>query len=152
MSVNIECEFPINPKLPDDFDCTPNGERSESELKQWWEKPFIVTYEYSQADNSWEGYVERVKSYQFDNFEIKPKDEWEKEQKQNKKAWFEEYPSGTRYDVRCLDGGAWDRSTWWGSYGTLDEAVEKAKNTDVIRVRMEKDGMPAEMIENIMRA
>lgn len=35
-----------------------------------------------------------------------------------RKAW----PGGVRYDVRCLDGGAWDRSTWWGSFSTLDEA------------------------------
>ncbi len=33
----------------------------------------------------------------------------------------------TRYDVRCLDGGAWDRSTWWGSYADISEAVNLAK-------------------------
>jgi hypothetical protein len=32
-----------------------------------------------------------------------------------------------RYDVRCLDGGAWDRSTCWGSFATLQEAVAQAK-------------------------
>jgi hypothetical protein len=37
------------------------------------------------------------------------------------------WPSGTRYDVRCLDGGAWDRPTWWGSFATLDEAIACAK-------------------------
>jgi hypothetical protein len=29
-------------------------------------------------------------------------------------------------DVRCLDGGAWDRSTWWGSFDTIVEAVAYA--------------------------
>lgn len=28
-----------------------------------------------------------------------------------------------RYDVRCLDGGAWDRPTWWGGFPTLEEAL-----------------------------
>src|SRR5207302_656752 len=26
-----------------------------------------------------------------------------------------------RYDVRCLDGGAWDRPTCWGMFGSLEE-------------------------------
>ena len=34
-------------------------------------------------------------------------------------------PDGT-YDVRCLDGGAWDRSTWYGHAKTLEEAQEIA--------------------------
>lgn len=33
---------------------------------------------------------------------------------------------GVRYDVRCLDGGAWDRSTWRGTYESLDAAVDSA--------------------------
>ncbi len=37
--------------------------------------------------------------------------------------WLTYWPEGTRYDVRCLDGGAWDRSTVWGQFGTLVEAV-----------------------------
>ncbi len=35
-----------------------------------------------------------------------------------------EYPG---YVVRCLDGGAWDRSTNWGKFDTLEEAVSQAK-------------------------
>jgi len=34
---------------------------------------------------------------------------------------------GGRVTVRCLDGGAWDRSTWWGSFDTIAEAVAFAK-------------------------
>lgn len=30
--------------------------------------------------------------------------------------------------VRCLDGGAWDRSTNWGKFPTLEEAVKQAKS------------------------
>lgn len=36
------------------------------------------------------------------------------------------YPQGVRYDVRCLDGGAWDRSTFLGAFGTLEAAVKAA--------------------------
>lgn len=36
--------------------------------------------------------------------------------------WLKAWPSGTRYDVRCLDGGAWDRPTVWGMFPTLEEA------------------------------
>lgn len=33
---------------------------------------------------------------------------------------------GISYQVRCLDGGAWDRSTWKGNYSNLMEAVDHA--------------------------
>lgn len=33
----------------------------------------------------------------------------------------------TGVTVRCLDGGAWDRSTWWGNFDTIAEAVAFAK-------------------------
>lgn len=36
--------------------------------------------------------------------------------------------TGGRYSVRCLDGGAWDRSTWRGEADTLEEAVELARH------------------------
>lgn len=35
---------------------------------------------------------------------------------------------GDRFSVRCLDGGAWDRSTCYGWVSTLDEAIELAIN------------------------
>jgi hypothetical protein len=33
---------------------------------------------------------------------------------------------GTRYHVRCLDGGAWDRSTIWGTFSQLEQAIALA--------------------------
>ncbi len=36
--------------------------------------------------------------------------------------WLEDWPSGTRYDVYCLDGGAHDRPTALMSFDNLDEA------------------------------
>ena len=40
--------------------------------------------------------------------------------------FVEHWKGNTRYDVRCLDGGAWDRSTCWGMFSTLDKAVALA--------------------------
>lgn len=37
-------------------------------------------------------------------------------------------PEGKGFKVRCLDGGAWDRSTWYGFAKTLPEATELAKS------------------------
>lgn len=33
---------------------------------------------------------------------------------------------GKVFQVRCLDGGAWDRPTMWGGFYTLKEAIECA--------------------------
>lgn len=38
----------------------------------------------------------------------------------------EAWPGGVRYDVYCLDGGAWDRPTARGWFGTLEEALRFA--------------------------
>jgi hypothetical protein len=47
--------------------------------------------------------------------------------------FLEAWPSGTRYDLRCLDGGAWDRPTCWGMFGSLEEAVAQAPRGPVSR-------------------
>ena len=39
----------------------------------------------------------------------------------------EAWPGGLRFDVYCLDGGAWDRPTVWGCFGSLEEAVSCAR-------------------------
>lgn len=69
-------DFPIDPVLPDNFDCTPNENRSKEELNAWWDRPFAITNE-----------------------------------------------NGT-YSVRCLHGGAWDRSSWLSDAATIEEAKE----------------------------
>lgn len=87
----------IDPVLPENFDNTPNDQRSKAELNQWWNRPFIMTT----AEDG--------------------------------------------FEVRCLDGGASDRSTWYGTAKTLEEAktlaVEKLSKwqkylmTPVCRIR-----------------
>lgn len=66
--------LPLDPALPAGFYDTPNDERSEQELAQWWEKPYASTN-----------------------------------------------PDGT-LSVRCLDGGAWDRPTFYGQAATMEQA------------------------------
>lgn len=88
---------PINPELPKNFDSTPNDARPASH-QRWWNRPYIQTS--TAADLGLEG--------------------------EALERWMDHWPSGTRYDVRCLDGGAWDRSTNWGSYATLEEALAAA--------------------------
>lgn len=105
----------VNPKLPDDFDYTPNEDRPASHRKFWF-VPYIVTES-----------VERL-----DAFYANRTDEWADEGRRqwaekDRSRWLEVWPGGTRYDVRCLDGGAWDRSTACGWFANLEEAVACAK-------------------------
>lgn len=71
-------DFPVDPHLTANFDCTPNDERSRKELDAWWDRPYAVT------------------------------------------------DSDGRLQVRCLDGGAWDRSSSYGIAENLAEARELA--------------------------
>lgn len=93
-------DIPVNPRLRKMFDCTPNEKRKESELKRWWNVPFIKTY-------SIEDFGEPTEEI--------------------RKKWFKQFPEGLRYDVRCLDGGCWDRPTHYGTFKTIKEAIECAK-------------------------
>jgi hypothetical protein len=112
----------IDPDLPQGFDVTPNDERPDSH-QVWWYRPFIATDRHE--PESWEEYRDRLASYGYEPDQTP--EQWAKFQAKQKAGWFKSFPSGVRYDVRCLDGGAWDRSTWWGSAGTLDEAIQIAK-------------------------
>ena len=90
--------IPVNPKLPEGFDGTPNEERPASH-DEWWARPYVCIYPcpYEQGSE----YLAR---------------------------WLKAWPSGNRYDTHCLDGGAWDRPTVWGKFGTLEEAIRCAKD------------------------
>lgn len=86
----FECEslvdnVPINPRLPEDFGCTPNQARPPRHLA-WWNVP----------------YIEVCMSHE--------------------PLFTQHWKGPARYDVRCLDGGAWDRPALWGAFGTLVEA------------------------------
>lgn len=95
----------LNPTLRADFDNTPNEERDSREIDDWWLVPYIVTY-------GWNEPPETINEA--------TREEW-------RDNWFKRWPSGTRFDLRCLDGGAWDRSTFRGAFPTLEEAVGAAQ-------------------------
>ncbi|MEI6707893.1 MAG: hypothetical protein WCK96_12250 [Methylococcales bacterium] len=43
----------INPKLPASFYDTPHNQRSKTELKRWWNNPFIISYETFKRYSLW---------------------------------------------------------------------------------------------------
>jgi len=113
----------INPKLPRRFDDTPNEVRPGSHAK-WRGFPYIVTETVEALDAYYAG---RTDEYAAAGLKM-----WKNE---GRAKWMQAWPSGTRYTVRCLDGGAWDRSTNWGSFPTLAAAVECANTGPSWRYR-----------------
>jgi hypothetical protein len=50
------------------------------------------------------------------------------------------FPTGVRYDVYCLEaGGTSDRPALWGMFGTLEEAVQRAKEGPPWRERVPRN-------------
>lgn len=88
----------VNPKLQKNFDSIPNDMRPQSH-QRWWFKPFIRTVTFE---------------------DFKSTDE------EFRSNWYATWPEGIRYDVRCLDGGTWDRTTNYGSFATLVQAESVA--------------------------
>jgi len=87
-------------------------------MKHWEAMPFITTDEY-QVD-TYEDYLERMAGFGFD---IMSAEEFALFIEDSRQAWFNAYPTGTAYRVHCLAGGAWDRPTNWGEFGTRDQAI-----------------------------
>ena len=113
-------QIPLNPKLRDDFDVTPNESRDDLEIEHWWGKPYIVAQFVTLTDRNYSAFVERVESYGSPNTV-------------SEKEWNDKYSGlnmkdksctyGVAFIVRCLDGGAWDRSTWKGQFNNLTDAI-----------------------------
>lgn len=106
----------IDPELPVRFDDTPNEERPPGHMK-WWGIPYIVTM----TTEGWEAHYAALEN----EHATKARQEWKTT---GRAQWLQAWPTGTRYEVRCLDGGAWDRSTSWGMFGSLEEALQSAKS------------------------
>lgn len=106
---------PVNPRLPEDFNSTPNEDRPASHRK-YWDVPYITTT----SAEDWE----RIDTAATDEYAEQRRQRWADE---GRAKWFEAWPGGTRYDVHCLDGGAWDRATSWGCFATVAEAVACSK-------------------------
>jgi len=117
--------IPVDPELPKGFDDTPNDERPP-EHDEWWHRPYIVSDRFEPTP--FETYAERC-ALTGSEPQYTP-EQWSEDQAERGRRWLEAWPSGVRYNVRCLDGGAWDRSTNYGMFGDLDEAVSRAKDVD----------------------
>ncbi len=118
--------IPVNPTLRPGFECTDNDYREELEISDWWGRPFIRVYSWVDMASSYSDYLDRVGD--LENFEPVTQQQYEQEQSNSRSAWFKSWPSGLRYDVRCLDGGAWDRSTNIAQVGELQDALNIAKS------------------------
>lgn len=109
----------INPQLPKNFDATRNEDRPPGHAK-WWHLPYIQTV----TVQSWDvAYARRT-----DEYAESARAEWVT----SRVKWMAAWPSGTRFDVRCLDGGAWDRSTNWRCFATLEEALARANSGSLV--------------------
>lgn len=117
--------IPVNPTLRPGFDDTDNAERDPQETKDWWGVPYIITNNGSRE--SYSGHIKRMTGYGYARSELDTEETFLESQEKQRKSWLEAWPEGTRYDVSCLDGGAWDRSTSWGMFKTLNEALAEAK-------------------------
>lgn len=120
----------INPKVPGWMDNKAIEERSETHLKKWWGRAYIQTEEY--GEDTYVDYCERMAYTQADDYlgeyKLETEEEFSIRRKEGYKQWLKWWPEGVRYDVRILDGGAWDRTTNQGSYDNLDEAIEHCKS------------------------
>jgi len=116
--------IPLNPRLRENFDATPNDSRDDLEVAHWWGKPYIEANFVTLTDRNYFAFTERMKSYSSDD--VISEEEWNEvfsgSQMNNK-----ECNHGAIFVVRCLDGGAWDRSTWKGQFNSLTEAISCAE-------------------------
>ncbi len=106
----------INPALPEGFDNTDNELRSPEELARWWLRPFILV-------ETWEDQEQLIRLHEGvmkNNLRRVSLDDYIEDQRAR---WYAEWPEGKRYEVCCLDGGAWDRPSDWGMFGTLVDAL-----------------------------
>lgn len=109
--------YPLNPVLRDTFSTTPNEHREALEVADWWGLPFIQCTTWQDAESG-------LRRAQQARGEDRGTAEAEAEIEASKAAFHSFNPGGSKYVVRCLDGGAWDRPSLWGVFPSLEEAIE----------------------------
>lgn len=115
-------EILINPTIPNWMDSRDIRKRSNAHMKKWFNVPYIETENF--IDDTYEDYCERCLG-----MELETEQEFDDRRLRDRESWCNTWGAdGIRYDVRCLDGGAWDRTTNHGSFKTLEEALEKARS------------------------
>lgn len=114
-------QYQIDPKLPKGFQSTPNNERSKAHLAAWWDVPYIETWTVDKEEEYTRMHQRRINPHL-------TADEIDAKVVERRAAFLAGCPSGTSYTVHCLDGGAWDRPTLWGSFESLEEALDCCEN------------------------
>ncbi|WP_022954781.1 hypothetical protein [Leucothrix mucor] len=116
----------INPKQRSGFDDTPNEDRDRLEISDWWGKPYIRTYKWGDNLESWEEHVARMSQYP--DAKVRSKEDYEEDMMERKQSWYASFPEGIKYEVHCLNGGAWDRPTFCGKSSNLEGALQIVKS------------------------
>ena len=116
----------IHPNLRTGFDQTPLTDRDPEEVRDWWHRPYILTTSWQEIGDRLEQEALTLKAGHLLEFTSR-KNEIQQQQLNAKAEWFHLYPSGIRYEVRCLDGKSSDQSTSWGMESTLEAAIRRAK-------------------------
>ncbi len=112
----------IDPDLPEGFHETANEDRTDDH-DCWWFVPYIETY--SPEREPYTEYVDRLKEWE--GIEIETEAEYQKQEDQKQNDFIREFPEGIRYQVLCLDGGAWDRPTCKGTFSNQATALKFAE-------------------------
>jgi|AntRauTorckE5430_2_1112549.scaffolds.fasta_scaffold68182_2 hypothetical protein len=116
--------FQVNPVLPNFMDTKPLDKRSKSHLEKWFLTPYIVIVSFD--SESYNSYRKRISNLSF-SIDMMTEKEFTQWNIKRKKVWLKAWKKGFRYDVRCLDGGCWDRTTNRGNFDTLDKALAECK-------------------------
>lgn len=129
---NIVNGIPLNPTLREDFDSTPNEYREHLEVQDWWNKPYISTCSWDDLNEDFGSYRKRMAGYGYGDESMDSEAVFVERKGQEKERWFNAWPSGVRYEVLCLNGGAWDRPTSLAMVETLDSAIVIATNYEPV--------------------
>lgn len=128
--------FPLNPILREWFDDTSNEQRENLEVEHWWDLPFIMRDTWEDQEAHFRSHQATLRAELWDR--ALSEAEVEAQLPGKKATWLASWPAGERFEVRCLDGGAWDRSTSWGMFPTLEAAVAVCEAGPVWRETFDK--------------
>ena len=121
----------IDPNVPEWMDDKDLNDRSEEHMNEWFGKAYIRTQKF--GDDSYQEYCDRMAYTQADDYlgdyKLDTEEEFNTRRTKDLKSWCAKWgDDGIRYTVRCLDGGAWDRTTNHGSFANVDEAIALAES------------------------
>lgn len=122
---NIKDGICINPVMRDAFDMTAHEERDPKELADWAMNPYIVTQ--GAFEDTYGDYCKRCKGMT----DVETEEAFNARIAKDKEDWNKHWVEGIRYDVRCLTGGAWDRSSLLGQFDNIEDAIALAKEEPV---------------------